>query len=62
MTSSNFFKSHEEDLGGGIKVRRVLPAAAKQAVGPFIFFDYFGPIKQPADANQDVRLPPFHPL
>lgn len=37
------------------KVRRVLPAAAKQAAGPFVFFDHSGPIEQPADANQDVR-------
>jgi redox-sensitive bicupin YhaK (pirin superfamily) len=43
-------------------VRHVLPAAAKQAIGPFIFLDHFGSIKQPTDANQDVRLPPFHQL
>lgn len=58
MTISNFFKSHEKDLGGGFKVRRVLPAAAKQAVGPFIFFDHFGPLDVPPDANHDVRPHP----
>ncbi|NNG25471.1 pirin family protein [Telluria aromaticivorans] len=58
MTISTFFKSHEKDLGGGLKVRRVLPAAAKQAVGPFIFFDHFGPLDAPADANHDVRPHP----
>ena len=58
MSIENFFKSHEKDLGGGFKVRRVLPAAAKQAVGPFIFFDHFGPIDAPADANHDVRPHP----
>ncbi len=58
MTISHFFKSHEKDLGGGLKVRRVLPAAAKQAVGPFIFFDHFGPIEQPANAQHDVRPHP----
>ena len=58
MTIANHFKSHEKDLGGGFVVRRVLPAAAKQAVGPFIFFDHFGPVDVPADANHDVRPHP----
>ncbi len=58
MTISNLFKSHDKDLGGGFTVRRVLPAAAKQAVGPFIFFDHFGPIEAPAEANHDVRPHP----
>ena len=49
---------HEKDLGGGFKVRRLLPAAARQAVGPFVFFDHFGPITaQPGD-NHDVRPHP----
>jgi redox-sensitive bicupin YhaK (pirin superfamily) len=58
MTISHFFKSHEKDLGGGFKVQRLLPAAAKQAVGPFIFFDHFGPVDAPPDANHDVRPHP----
>jgi redox-sensitive bicupin YhaK (pirin superfamily) len=58
MTIAHFFKPHEKDLGGGLKVRRLLPAAAKQAVGPFIFFDHFGPLDVPADANHDVRPHP----
>lgn len=53
-----YFKPHEKDLGGGFKVRRVLPAAAKQAVGPFIFFDHFGPVDVPPEANHDVRPHP----
>ena len=49
---------HLKDLGGGFVVRRLLPAAARQAVGPFLFFDHFGPITaQPAD-NHDVRAHP----
>ena len=49
---------HTKDLGGGFTVRRLLPAAARQAVGPFLFFDHFGPITaQPAD-NHDVRPHP----
>lgn len=58
MNISHYFKSHEKDLGGGFKVRRLLPAAAKQAVGPFIFFDHFGPVDAPPDANHDVRPHP----
>ncbi len=49
---------HTKDLGGGFTVRRLLPAAARQAVGPFLFFDHFGPITaQPSD-NHDVRPHP----
>jgi redox-sensitive bicupin YhaK (pirin superfamily) len=58
MTVSHFLKSHEKDLGGGFTVKRLLPAAAKQSVGPFIFFDHFGPVEAPADANHDVRPHP----
>ncbi|MCE3604088.1 pirin family protein [Massilia sp. P8910] len=58
MSIAYFFKPHEKDIGGGFRVRRVLPAAAKQAVGPFIFFDHFGPIDAPAEANHDVRPHP----
>jgi redox-sensitive bicupin YhaK (pirin superfamily) len=49
---------HTKDLGGGFTVSRLLPAAARQAVGPFLFFDHFGPITaQPSD-NHDVRPHP----
>jgi redox-sensitive bicupin YhaK (pirin superfamily) len=49
---------HEKDLGGGFIVRRSLPSAQRQAVGPFVFFDHFGPITvQPGD-NFDVRPHP----
>jgi redox-sensitive bicupin YhaK (pirin superfamily) len=58
MAIDNFFKGHERDLGGGFTVRRLLPAAAKQAVGPFIFFDHFGPIDAAPDTNHDVRPHP----
>ena len=51
-------RPHSKDLGGGFTVRRLLPAVARQAVGPFIFFDHFGPITAgPAD-NHDVRAHP----
>lgn len=41
-------------LAAGLSVRRVLPSAARRAVGPFIFFDHFGPVDLPADADSDV--------
>jgi redox-sensitive bicupin YhaK (pirin superfamily) len=58
MTISNLLKGHEKDLGGGFVVRRYLPSSIKQAVGPFIFFDHFGPVDVPADADHDVRPHP----
>jgi redox-sensitive bicupin YhaK (pirin superfamily) len=58
MTISNVLKGHEKDLGGGFVVRRYLPSAVKQAVGPFIFFDHFGPVDVPLDADHDVRPHP----
>lgn len=46
------------DLGGGFVVRRLLPSALCPAVGPFVFFDHFGPVQaQPGD-NHDVRPHP----
>ncbi|HET6829147.1 MAG TPA: pirin family protein [Ramlibacter sp.] len=49
---------HEKDLGGGFLVRRLLPAARQRSVGPFIFFDHFGPVTEAPDANHDVRPHP----
>jgi redox-sensitive bicupin YhaK (pirin superfamily) len=47
-----------KDLGGGFTVRRLLPALARQAVGPFVFFDHFGPITTRPEDNHDVRPHP----
>ncbi|MDO9405684.1 MAG: pirin family protein [Polaromonas sp.] len=47
-----------KDLGGGFMVRRLLPSAKKQAVGPFLFFDHFGPVKVKPGDNHDVRPHP----
>ena len=49
---------HEKDLGGGFRVRRLLPAAARQAVGPFLFFDHFGPVVAGPQDDHDVRPHP----
>jgi redox-sensitive bicupin YhaK (pirin superfamily) len=58
MPISTLLKPHIKDLGGGFLVRRLLPAAVMRSVGPFVFFDHFGPvIHQPTD-NFDVRPHP----
>lgn len=46
------------DLGGGFKVRRVLPFHAHKTVGPFIFFDHFGPVDYAPGEGFDVRPHP----
>ena len=43
---------------GGFEVRRTLPAARRQMVGPFIFFDQFGPTAFAPDQGIDVRPHP----
>jgi redox-sensitive bicupin YhaK (pirin superfamily) len=45
------------DLGDFV-VRRALPSAERQMVGPFIFFDQFGPILMKAGQGMDVRPHP----
>ena len=49
---------HNKDLGGGFVVRRLLPAAQRQAVGPFLFFDHFGPVSVEPGTSHDVRPHP----
>ena len=49
-------KSH--DLGDGFIVTRMLPQAARRSVGPFVFFDYFGPVDFPPGKGVDVRPHP----
>lgn len=46
------------DLGGGFVVRRLMPQAARRSVGPFVFFDHFGPITAGPQDNHDVRPHP----
>ncbi len=46
------------DLGGGFVVRRLLPSARLRSVGPFIFFDHFGPVTEHPCDNHDVRPHP----
>jgi len=49
---------HDRDLGGGFMVRRVLPSALKPSLGPFVFFDHFGPVTSKPGDNHDVRPHP----
>ena len=46
------------DLGGGFKLRRVLPSAQRQMIGPFIFFDQMGPADFNVGHGIDVRPHP----
>jgi len=50
-------RPHLRDLGA-FTVRRVLPAHGRQTVGPFIFFDHFGPVALPPGEGMDVRPHP----
>src|SRR5215207_5046327 len=43
---------------GGFEVRRALPSAQRQMVGPFIFFDQFGPVMMQSGEGIDVRPHP----
>jgi redox-sensitive bicupin YhaK (pirin superfamily) len=46
------------DLGDGFAVRRALPHGKRQMVGPFIFFDHFGPVQFVSGQGMDVRPHP----
>ncbi|MGO4890925.1 pirin family protein [Flavobacterium sp. W21_SRS_FM6] len=48
---------NEKDLGEFV-VRRTLPSAKRKLVGPWIFFDHFGPTTFPAGSGVNVRPHP----
>lgn len=58
MTIQRKLTGHEKDLGGGFLVSRLLPAAQQQSVGPFLFFDHFGPLTVRPGTSHDVRPHP----
>jgi redox-sensitive bicupin YhaK (pirin superfamily) len=58
MAAHQQLSGHEKDLGGGFKVRRLLPAARRRSVGPFVFFDHFGPVTEQPGELHDVRPHP----
>lgn len=43
---------------GGFSVRRALPDDRRQMVGPFIFYDHFGPVQFSPGQGMDVRPHP----
>ena len=43
---------------GGFAVRRLLPTATRQGVGPFVFFDHMGPTRFAPGMGLDVRPHP----
>jgi redox-sensitive bicupin YhaK (pirin superfamily) len=51
-------QSRPRDLGGGLRVRRLLPAMERRMVGPFIFFDHMGPVTLEPGQGIDVRPHP----
>jgi redox-sensitive bicupin YhaK (pirin superfamily) len=55
--SLSLLRPHVRDLGG-FAVRRVLPSSTHRMVGPFIFFDHFGPVDFPPGEGIDVRPHP----
>jgi redox-sensitive bicupin YhaK (pirin superfamily) len=57
VTVEAILRPHEKDLGG-FTVRRSLPAAQRQSVGPFVFFDHFGPVTFTPPHEHDVRPHP----
>ncbi len=58
MGDRRILQAHDKDLGGGFVVRRSLPSAQRQAVGPFLFFDHFGPVRAMPSDDHDVRPHP----
>jgi len=48
------------DLGPGFAVRRVLPSVKRRTVGPFIFFDHFGPMVVPPGGDGMMVRPHPH--
>ncbi|HEX4304155.1 MAG TPA: pirin family protein [Rhizomicrobium sp.] len=51
-------KGKPRDLGDGFHVSRILPSIEQRAVGPFVFFDYFGPVTFAPGKGIDVRPHP----
>jgi redox-sensitive bicupin YhaK (pirin superfamily) len=58
MSAGLRFTGRSRDLGGGFAVRRYLPDAKRRSVGPFVFFDHFGPVVRRPEDNFDVRPHP----
>ena len=53
--NNNIVIGKSRDLGG-FEVKRVLPQATRQMVGPFIFFDQMGPNEFLTNSSRDERV------
>ncbi|WP_395374130.1 pirin family protein [Marinicella sp. W31] len=53
----NHYTAEIHDLGG-FSVRRALPNPKHDLIGPFVFFDHFGPVTFPPGKGIDVRPHP----
>jgi redox-sensitive bicupin YhaK (pirin superfamily) len=51
-------KGTTHNLGDGFSVTRLLPQIARRSIGPFVFFDYFGPVDFPPGRGLDVQPHP----
>ncbi len=58
MPLDELLEPRSKDIGGGFTVRRLLPTHPRQGVGPFVFFDHFGPITTRPGDSHDVRPHP----
>jgi redox-sensitive bicupin YhaK (pirin superfamily) len=58
MPIRHAIKPRLTELSPGFTVRRSLPSAAARSVGPFVFFDHFGPVDAKPTDNHDVRPHP----
>lgn len=59
-TAPTLIEPRAADLGHGLMVRRLLPAAARRSVGPFVFFDHAGPVTLAAEDTRAADVRP-HP-
>jgi redox-sensitive bicupin YhaK (pirin superfamily) len=57
MDATALLRPHLRDLGD-LVVRRLLPAHPTRSVGPFVFFDHFGPVDFAPGEGIDVRPHP----
>ncbi len=51
-------EGHQRQISPGFSVDRLLPSLAARSVGPFVFFDAFGPVDLPPGHGLDVRPHP----
>ncbi len=51
---------HQRKAAGGFELRRMLPAASRRMVGPFAFFDHFGPVDLASGLPREADVRP-HP-